>query len=325
MNPGAIRRAKPHKTNRTNTRAAGLVLVLIALLTLPFWKFFRTSQGKIPQSTAPVSDSSSLPFFWSNTDFPTPLDASSIRPVYPYSVIPHGVESAQELRDAIHHDPVVSAHYSDFRVRAARRIRLAGDHRFFVSYRIGNQIYWTNKKITLHSGEKLLSDGEHFARARCGNRLSEAPATPTSPSEPTNGIFDTPVVPLPPELTETLPGSPTFPAGAPSVLILSSSPTSQRAPRPGGWIPPFTPIPCCDSSPSSNSPTRPVVPTPVPVPPPSATPPSGAPPQPPPYFPPEPPSSPPTGPPVATPEPSALTLAAVALSLWLVVRKLRQN
>ena len=324
MNAGAIRRAKPNKINRTNTRAACSVLVLIALLFLPFWRFFRTFQGEIAQSTAPASDSSFPPFFWSNTDFAIPVDASLSRPVYLYSVIPHGVESARELQDAIDHDPVVSAHYSDFRVRAVRRIRLASGRRFFVSYRIGNHIYWTKKQITLHSGEALLSDGKHFARTRCGNRLSEVPATPTSLSEPTNGNLDTPVVPLRPELiTEALPGSPVWPGGASSVLILSSNPASPRAPGPGGFIPPFVPIPCCVTSsgpsPSPNSPIHPVLSSPLPAPP------SGPPPQPPPYSSPEPPSVPPAAPPVATPEPGTLTLAAVGLILWFIVRKLRQN
>ena len=310
MNPRAPLRAKRNKPNSTNTWTTRSVLVLIVILPLAFWGFFRTPQSQIPQFALTLNDSPSLPFFWSNIDFPPPTDASSSRPVYPYSVIPHGVESQQELQTAIHQDPVVTAHYSDFRVRAAHSIRLPREQQFFVSYRVGNQIFWTRKKITLHAGEMLLTDGEHLARTRCGNRLSEVPATPTAPSEPTDRSFDTPVVPLRPEFTsEPIPGSPVWPDSSPAIFLLSSNPTPQPAPTPGGFIPPTIPIFCCDTSsgpwPTPNSPK----PTP---------------PQPPPYSPSQPPSSPePPAPPIATPEPGALTLAAAGLLLLLVVRRLR--
>ena len=39
------------------------------------------------------------------------------RPVYPYSVIPGGVESAQELKNAVLRDSVVAGHYAGFRSR----------------------------------------------------------------------------------------------------------------------------------------------------------------------------------------------------------------
>ena len=329
MNPRAPLRARRNKPNNTNTWTTRSVLVFLAILPLAYWAFFRTPQSQIPQSALTLNDFPSLPFFWSNIDFPPPTDASSSRPVYPYSVIPHGVESQQELQTAIHQDPVVTAHYSDFRVRAAHSIRLSREQQFFVSYRVGNQIFWTRKKITLHAGEMLLTDGEHLARTRCGNRLSEIPATPTAPSEPTDHSLDTPVVPLRPELTsEPMPGSPVWPDSSPPIFLLSSNPTPQPAPSPGGFIPPIIPIFCCDTSsgpwPTPNSPNHPV-PPPASSPSPSPTWPTPTPLQPPPpYSPSEPPSSPePPAPPIATPEPGALTLAAAGLLLLLVVRRLR--
>jgi len=323
--PLRAKRNKPYSKNPWTTRS---VLVFIAILPLAFWAFFRTPQSQIPQSPLTLNDSPSLPFFWNNIDFPSPTDASSPRPVYPYSVIPHGVESQQELQTAVHQDPVVTAHYSDFRVPAAHPIRLSREHQFFVSYRVGNQIFWTRKKITLHAGEMLLTDGEHLARTRCGNRLSEVPATPTAPSEPTDRSFDTPVVPLRPELTsEPIPGSPVWPGSSPPTFLLSLNPTPQPAPSPDGLIPPIIPIFCCDisSGPAPNSPNHPVLPA-APSPSPSPTSPTPTPPQPPPpYSPLEPPFSPePPAPPIATPEPGALTLAAAGLLLLLVVRRLRR-
>ena len=322
MKLGSQRPAKPKKSNHANALKKLKVLVLIAILLLAFCEFFRTSQGEIPKSPLTLSDFSSLRFFSSNIDFPSPTDASSLRPVYPYSVIPRGVETAEELRTAIHRDPVVSAHYSDFRVRAVRAMRLPREHQFFVSYRVGNQVYWTKKRITLPSGEILLTDGEHLARTRCGNRLSEIPLAPTAPSEPSDHSFNTPVVPLRPELTsQPLPGSPIWPASPAPVLLFSSGVTPEPAPSPVGFFPPFIPIACCVSSPGSSShPSSPVHPAP-PLPSPSSPTP---PPQPAPYFPAEPPSPPqPPAPPIAAPEPSALALAAAGLILLLCLRGLR--
>jgi len=287
---------------------------LIAILPLSFWAFFRTSQSDIPQSALFRNDPSSLPFFWSSIDFPVPTDASSTRPVYPYSVIPHGVSGREELQATIQHDPIVAAHYSGFRVDAVRPIRLSSEHAFFVSYRVGNQVYWTTKKITLHAGETLLTDGEHLARIRCGNRLSEVPSTPTALSEPTDRTFDTPVVPLQPELTsERLSGSPVWPDRPPPVPLLSSNLAPQPVPNPGGLIPPMIPIFCCDTFSGSSPSPSPISSKPSPIP------------SQPPDSPSEPPSAPePQVPPIATPEPGAFTLAATGLLLLFVVRRLRR-
>lgn len=322
MNPRAIFSARYSKNRGPHSSAALSVVVFLAiLLSLFFWVFSRAPQGEIPQSVLTVSECSFPCFFWSNIDFSSPTDASSSRPVYPYSVIPRGAENGHELQAAIRSDPVVSAHYSDFRVQAARPIRLSRQREFFVSYRLGNQVYWTRRKITIHAGETLLTDGTHLARTRCGNRFSEVPATPTLPSEPTDRAFNTPVVPLLPELTsDTLPGAPIWPGSATPVLLLASSPAPQPAPSgPSGFIPPLCCVTSSGPSPNPNSPTHP-------APPPSPSPSPSPLPQPPPYFPTEPPSPPPpTVPPIATPEPGTLTLAAAGLILLLIVRRLRRD
>lgn len=113
------------------------------------------------------------------------------RRLYPYSVIPGGVESARELLAATHNDAVVAKHYADFDVDTARVIALDHDQAVYVSYRVGNNVYWTNRKIELHKGETLISDGTHEARTRCGNRVSETPQAPVAPAkQPALEAFD---------------------------------------------------------------------------------------------------------------------------------------
>lgn len=115
------------------------------------------------------------------------------RRFYPYSVIPGGVENAQELRNAIALDPLVAHHYSDFDVSRAHIIRLRHDERMYVSYRLYNQIYWTKRRLTLYKGETLITDGTHQARTRCGNRLSTTPIRPVSPKEPSAPAMNVPL------------------------------------------------------------------------------------------------------------------------------------
>jgi hypothetical protein len=104
----------------------------------------------------------------------------SLRPNYPYSVIPGGAYSAEELRNSVGKDKFVRTHYADFDLQSARLVTLAEDRFQYVSYRINNRILWTHKKIRIPKGEVLLTDGRHFARTRCGNRLCAALASPVS-------------------------------------------------------------------------------------------------------------------------------------------------
>jgi hypothetical protein len=120
------------------------------------------------------------------------LEAPS-RPVYPYSVVPGGVEDAKELKWVAEHDPIVGAHYAGFDYDHARVVRLVLAQTVYVSYRIGNHIYWTRKRLTLHKGEKLITDGRMTARARCANRVEEVPQQAAAPTEPPAEAFDQPV------------------------------------------------------------------------------------------------------------------------------------
>lgn len=118
------------------------------------------------------------------------------RQVYPYSVVDGGVHSVQELRLAIWRDPVVAKHYSNFKVGRARLIEAKTDRDFHVSYRIGDEIFWTKKKLKVAKGERLITDGTNFTRTRCANVLSQVPQGKTSPDEPAPEVLDAPLNPL---------------------------------------------------------------------------------------------------------------------------------
>jgi len=120
---------------------------------------------------------------------------ASARPVYPYSVVPGGVEDARELKWVAEHDPIVAAHYAGFDYNHARVVRLTLAQTVYVSYRIGNHVYWTRHRITLHKGEKLITDGKITARARCANRVEEIPQQLNSAPEPPVAKFEEPVGP----------------------------------------------------------------------------------------------------------------------------------
>ena len=188
------------------------------------------------------------------------------RRLYPYSVIPGGVESGPELKSAILRDAVAANHYADFDVTKARVVRLDRDQLAYVSYRMGDKIFWTSKKVKLPKGETVLTDGPHEARTRCGNRVSETPGQPVSPGEPPPQALQPSQRPqqvsiLLPPLIEFPPSSPpNFPPGPP--------PAPPEAPPGGGIIPPpyFPPVGGGGSPPPSTPSTPPVVLPPVSVP-----------------------------------------------------------
>jgi hypothetical protein len=131
--------------------------------------------------------------FWPPTS--TLLPAGHSRTVFPYSVIAGGAESPQELKGAAAADPVVAQHYSDFDLAKARRVALDAPKLMYVSYRIGNKVFWTKHKLALRKGEAMLSDGNNMARTRCGNRVSVLPMRPNAPAEPSSSELEAPEFP----------------------------------------------------------------------------------------------------------------------------------
>ena len=302
VNGPSVQKNQGKSTARFSLR---IFMVLVLAAALGFFAYFHSFTAR--SASAPLASDSASSFpqsFWSYSDFSSASVERTAQngPVYSYSVIPGGVSSAQSLQAALHRDPVAAAHYAGFQVQAARLIRLTSERRAHVSYRIGDTIYWTRQQVTLHVGETLLTDGLHFARTRCGNRIAEVPAGPTSPAEPPIDVIDRPTFPRPPAVTgDALPAPPVWPDGA-TPFLLALAPTPQTAPS-GGY--PLLPIiPCCltVAKPSTGPQPTPPVPPIGPVPPPS-----GPLPQPPPVVPPTPPAT-------ATPEPSTLLFLIAGLA-----------
>jgi hypothetical protein len=176
-----------------------------------------------------------------------PAKFSSSRRIYPYSVIRGGAYSAGELREALDRDPVAARHYLVFHRSTVRTTASSFSEPVFLSYRVGDAVYWTSRPVRLPHGETLLTDGTNYARARCGNRISQTPRTPVNDTEPAPEALDTPPPPAnaiadldtwsenrllgqPPLLTQVLPGQP--------VSIISTVPALTLS----GTVPPWWPI-----------------------------------------------------------------------------------
>jgi len=114
------------------------------------------------------------------------------RKIYPYSIVRGGMGSREEVYANIRTDHVVAEHYSDFDVNQTRIIQAPETRQMYVSYRLGDEVYWTANAITIPQGETLITDGIIEARTRCGNRISATPMTPTSDEEPDVAFFDIP-------------------------------------------------------------------------------------------------------------------------------------
>lgn len=120
-----------------------------------------------------------------------PAAHAGARRVYPFSVVPGGVAGREELVHVLSADKVVAVHYAGFQVARASAVTVSKPRAVYVSYRKGDQVFWTSKKVMLAQGETLLSDGSHEIRTRCGNRISDVPQMPVADGEPSAQLLDT--------------------------------------------------------------------------------------------------------------------------------------
>ena len=135
------------------------------------------------------------------------------RKVYPYSIVPGGARSVEEARRAMA-DPSLKAQYASFNLGQLKQVQLDHDIKGYVSYRWGDRIYWTSKKLTLHAGEMVFTDGTHIARGRCLNCYSALPMAPIRPHEPTEKTMDVAM-----ELPTTIYSFPELPLYAPALPV----------------------------------------------------------------------------------------------------------
>jgi hypothetical protein len=123
-----------------------------------------------------------------------PVAASrKARRVYPYSIIPGGVSDRADLARMVASDKVVATHYASLDVNKMRELTVTRPRAVYVSYRKGDKVYWTAKKLMLAEGETLLSDGSSEVRTRCGNRISDVPQLPVEAKGPTSEELDSAV------------------------------------------------------------------------------------------------------------------------------------
>ena len=127
------------------------------------------------------------------------------RPVYRHSIVPGGAYSRREVADAMRKDAVVAAHYRNLDVDKVHTKTVTAARAVYVSYRVGNQTYWTKNRVQLLPGETVLTDGDTEIRARCGNLVSDHAQEPVAAEEPPLAALDE-AVPEPETGSSTITG-----------------------------------------------------------------------------------------------------------------------
>jgi hypothetical protein len=248
-----------------------------------------------------------------------------LRAVYKHSVVPGGIYDTGELLAVVKRDPVVAAHYSAMSLRDARVEHVAEPRRVYVSYRIGDRIYWTKRTVSLNAGEAIITDGTTQIRARCGNCISLVPMQPTLEAEPALEELDQALTtPDEPALAAADPALPLVMAPAPAVAALdpalTTTPALDALEGELGLAPPAIGGPLAIAGLSNRQTSQPEE---------EPTPPGDDPgdpgdpgdPEDPPYVPPD----PPVNPPVSVPEPGSLLLLSTGLAAYAIRRRVTRG
>jgi len=189
-----------HRQRRPSRKSAAtkfLVALLFAATAATTWQFARqkpasnTSYARPELSRIKLNEAD--PSTAADRSYSSFIDSRPGRPAYLYSVIPGGVASAEELRQAMEHDPVVAQQFAGFDFQRAHLVQVSEKQSMHVAYRMGQKVYWTRKKVALHPGETLISDGKIVARTRCGNRIAMTPLGPPAMTEPADADLNQPL------------------------------------------------------------------------------------------------------------------------------------
>ena len=183
--------------SRGQARVKWVVVLLFAATAVITWQLARRQSDPdlsyLPSTAVPVSTPANQAA--GSLDYParpSSLVRGENRLVYPYSIIPGGIKTLADLKLAMADDPVVARQFQGFNFQHARLVQVAQHESMYVAYRVGQKVYWTRKKLALHRGETLVTDGNITARTRCGNRISTAPLNVGSPVEPPEEAFNQP-------------------------------------------------------------------------------------------------------------------------------------
>lgn len=241
VNGKTVRRRRSWYRRRLRIQRTLVALTVVVLIAGACWQSVARHFSLPSLHASQVLPAS----FWAQRTIPRGPDvlAPSAKParvlqripgVYPYSVVPGGVKNLDELRTAAARDSVIRRHYSHFDFGHAKLIRLPETREVFLSYRIRDTVFWTRKRVRLHPGEMLLTDGKITARARCGNQISDTAKPEVSDEEPDEDVLDQPVaiasapsLPIRPVLT-----APDLPMGQPNPPALFG----------GGFVFPLVPV-----------------------------------------------------------------------------------
>ncbi len=204
---------------------------------------------------------------------------------------------------------MIAAYYRDLRPAAMFPLRLASDTVGYVSYRVGNQIFWTHHIVHIRKGELVLTEGTTMILGRCGNQivpayLRPAPATTTLDPGPPDMVFETG---YPPVMTGPHNEALLAEKHAPALPALPASPNTESPPT--FWPPLIPPLMWCCSGDIHTGPPAPVPPVSGGVIPPAVVPPGAG-------------DTPPAAPPVtpivpATPVPEPATFLLVGSGLMI--------
>jgi hypothetical protein len=189
-----------HRHRRPSRKSAAtkfLVALLFAATAAITFQFARQQPASSMSYARPKLNRIKLneadPSTAASREYSSFIDSRPGRPAYLYSVIPGGVASAEDLRQAMEHDPVVAQQFAGFDFQRAHLVQVSEKQSMHVAYRMGQKVYWTRKKVALHPGETLISDGKIVARTRCGNRIAMTPLGPAALAEPADAGLNQPL------------------------------------------------------------------------------------------------------------------------------------
>lgn len=197
MNHGTT---KVHRRRRHRGRGYRVSIALLTLILVGFTAWWmadglhRSSLSSVDALNSTLSSPSQNLAALAANSFSSAPSTKGRQVVYPYSVVPGGVRSPKDLHEASVRDSVVGRHFSGFDFRRAKVVELEQASLVYLSYRIGNKVFWTKKKVHLRKGEKLITDGSISVRTRCANQVSATPQNAVSAEEPPAETLEDPFV-----------------------------------------------------------------------------------------------------------------------------------